>query len=245
MKVDNIWFILIVIIIIILLLMNLFDVKIDFFESQSSNEEILKDDVEIKHNQTIKDFPKTNKQKYENALKVKLNTNIKDNDINEEDEVKENDGYNLIKTKHYLKKYGTEEEDRKVKERYINQNKEYQKAFKGKNELDYEGNVITDENIYQYNDFSYINANQLFIPTDYKTTEEDYGRNYIPPELWYKNNQRLNLPVCVPSNSRCTIKETMTSGYPLDTVEWHSSRRITNPDGINIKYVKEKLNSGL
>lgn len=127
--------------------------------------------------------------------------------------------------------------------RYDNQEKEYKKAFKGKNELDYQGQVITDENIYQFDDFNYINANQLYIPTDYKTKEEDYGRNYIPPELWYKNNRRLNLPVCVPANHRCTIKDNLTTGYPVDVIEWHESRKVLNPDGINLKYVKEKLNT--
>ena len=130
-----------------------------------------------------------------------------------------------------------------MKKRFDNQEKESKKAFKEKNELDYDGSVITDENIYQFGDFSYINANQLFIPTDYKTKEEDYGRNYIPPELWYKNNQRLNLPVCVPANGRCTIKDNLTSGYPLDVVEWHSSRKVMNPDGINQEYINEKLNT--
>ena len=140
-----------------------------------------------------------------------------------------------------------EKEDNEINKelanRYVNQDKEYEQAFKCKNEQDYTGQVITDENIYQFDDFTYINANQLYIPTDYKTTEEDYGRNYIPPELWYKNNRRLNLPVCVPANGRCTVKETLTSGYPLDVIEWHESRKITNPDGINLNYVKDKLNT--
>ena len=133
--------------------------------------------------------------------------------------------------------------NKELADRYVNQDKEYEQAFKCKNEQDYTGQVITDENIYQFDDFTYINANQLYIPTDYKTTEEDYGRNYIPPELWYKNNRRLNLPVCVPANGRCTVKETLTSGYPLDVIEWHESRKITNPDGINLNYVKDKLNT--
>lgn len=149
-------------------------------------------------------------------------------------------------TKHILVESSEKRYDDVLNElshRYDNQEKEYKKAFKGKNELDYQGQVITDENIYQFDDFNYINANQLYIPTDYKTKEEDYGRNYIPPELWYKNNRRLNLPVCVPANHRCTIKDNLTTGYPVDVIEWHESRKVLNPDGINLKYVKEKLNT--
>ena len=88
-----------------------------------------------------------------------------------------------------------------------------------------------------------MSAHQLFIPTNYKTKPEDYGRNYIPPELWYKNNQRLNLPVCVPANGRCLIQDVPTIGFPVDSIEWHSSRKVLNPDGINTKYVREKLNT--
>ena len=35
------------------------------------------------------------------------------------------------------------------------------------------------------------------------------------------------------------IKDNLTSGYPLDVVEWHSSRKVMNPDGINQEYINE------
>ena len=180
----------------------------------------------------------------EKPINIELTTNKQET----KDKVYENTTTETYKLKETGDKYVnlTDEEkaiNEEMKKRFDNQEKEYKKAFKGKNELDYDGSVITDENIYQFGDFSYINANQLFIPTDYKTKEEDYGRNYIPPELWYKNNQRLNLPVCVPANGRCTIKDNLTSGYPLDVVEWHSSRKVMNPDGINQEYINEKLNT--
>ena len=178
------------------------------------------------------------------TIDIELTTNKQET----KDKVYENKTPETYKLKETGDKYVnlTDEEkaiNEEMKKRFENQEKEYKKAFKGKNELDYDGSVITDENIYQFGDFSYINANQLFIPTDYKTKEEDYGRNYIPPELWYKNNQRLNLPVCVPANGRCTVKDNLTSGYPLDVVEWHSSRKVMNPDGINQEYINEKLNT--
>lgn len=294
MNFNNFWVVLIFVIIIILLLLNLFDVKIEFFDQAidkvtddidfmstgdgkiKGSSSILKDDIKIDHkvvdgsnnkvqntNKSITNSTITNDNANElnkvinkselnqdvtiipeKPIDIELTTNKQET----KDKVYENTTPETYKLKETGDKYVnlTDEEkaiNEELKKRFDNQEKEYKKAFKGKNELDYDGNVITDENIYQFGDFSYINANQLFIPTDYKTKEEDYGRNYIPPELWYKNNQRLNLPVCVPANGRCTVKDTLTSGYPLDVVEWHSSRKVMNPDGINQEYINEKLNT--
>ena len=292
MNFNNFWVVLIFVIIIILLLLNLFDVKIEFFDQEidkvtddidfmstgdgkiKGSSSILKDDIKIDHkivdrsdevqntkSSTDSTITNDNANKLDKVInKSELNqdvTIIPEKPINIElttnkqetkDKVYENTTPETYKLKETGDKYInlTDEEkaiNEEMKKRFDNQEKEYKKAFKGKNELDYDGSVITDENIYQFGDFSYINANQLFIPTDYKTKEEDYGRNYIPPELWYKNNQRLNLPVCVPANGRCTIKDNLTSGYPLDVVEWHSSRKVMNPDGINQEYINEKLNT--
>ena len=292
MNFNNFWVVLIFVIIIILLLLNLFDVKIEFFDQETDkvtddidfmstgdgkikgSSSILKDDIKIDHKvvdgsdevqntnpSTDSTITNDNANKLDKVInKSELNqdvTIIPEKPINIElttnkqetkDKVYENTTPETYKLKETGDKYVnlTDEEkaiNEEMKKRFDNQEKEYKKAFKGKNELDYDGSVITDENIYQFGDFSYINANQLFIPTDYKTKEEDYGRNYIPPELWYKNNQRLNLPVCVPANGRCTIKDNLTSGYPLDVVEWHSSRKVMNPDGINQEYINEKLNT--
>ena len=292
MNFNNFWVVLIFVIIIILLLLNLFDVKIEFFDQAidkvtddidfmstgdgkiKGSSSILKDDIKIDHkivdrsdevqntkSSTDSTITNDNANKLDKVInKSELNqdvTIIPEKPINIElttnkqetkDKVYENTTPETYKLKETGDKYVnlTDEEkaiNEEMKKRFDNQEKEYKKAFKGKNELDYDGSVITDENIYQFGDFSYINANQLFIPTDYKTKEEDYGRNYIPPELWYKNNQRLNLPVCVPANGRCTVKDNLTSGYPLDVVEWHSSRKVMNPDGINQEYINEKLNT--
>ena len=288
MNFNNFWVVLIFVIIIILLLLNLFDVKIEFFDQAidkvtddidfmstgdgkiKGSSSILKDDIKIDHkvvdgsneiqntnstitNDNVNELDKViNKSELNQDLtitpKKPIDIELTTNKQETKDKVYENKTPETYKLKETGDKYVnlTDEEkaiNEEMKKRFDNQEKEYKKAFKGKNELDYDGSVITDENIYQFGDFSYINANQLFIPTDYKTKEEDYGRNYIPPELWYKNNQRLNLPVCVPANGRCTIKDNLTSGYPLDVVEWHSSRKVMNPDGINQEYINEKLNT--
>ena len=288
MNFNNFWVVLIFVIIIILLLLNLFDVKIEFFDQAidkvtddidfmitgdgkiKGSSSILKDDIKIDHkvvdgsneiqntnstitNDNVNELDKViNKSELNQDLtitpKKPIDIELTTNKQEIKDKVYENKTPETYKLKETGDKYVnlTDEEkaiNEELKKRFDNQEKEYKKAFKGKNELDYDGSVITDENIYQFGDFSYINANQLFIPTDYKTKEEDYGRNYIPPELWYKNNQRLNLPVCVPANGRCTVKDNLTSGYPLDVVEWHSSRKVMNPDGINQEYINEKLNT--
>ena len=288
MNFNNFWVVLIFVIIIILLLLNLFDVKIEFFDQAidkvtddidfmstgdgkiKGSSSILKDDIKIDHkvvdgsneiqntnstitNDNVNELDKViNKSELNQDLtitpKKTIDIELTTNKQETKDKVYENKTPETYKLKETGDKYVnlTDEEkaiNEEMKKRFDNQEKEYKKAFKGKNELDYDGSVITDENIYQFGDFSYINANQLFIPTDYKTKEEDYGRNYIPPELWYKNNQRLNLPVCVPANGRCTVKDNLTSGYPLDVVEWHSSRKVMNPDGINQEYINEKLNT--
>ena len=291
MNFNNFWVVLIFVIIIILLLLNLFDVKIEFFDQAidkvtddidfmstgdgkiKGSSSILKDDIKIDHkvvdgsdevqntksstdsitNDNANELDKViNKSELNQDLtitpKKPIDIELTTNKQETKDKVYENKTPETYKLKETGDKYVnlTDEEkaiNEEMKKRFDNQEKEYKKAFKGKNELDYDGSVITDENIYQFGDFSYINANQLFIPTDYKTKEEDYGRNYIPPELWYKNNQRLNLPVCVPANGRCTVKDNLTSGYPLDVVEWHSSRKVMNPDGINQEYINEKLNT--
>lgn len=292
MNFNNFWVVLIFVIIIILLLLNLFDVKIEFFDQAidkvtddidfmstgdskiKGSSSILKDDIKIDHkvvdgsneaqntksstdstitNDNANELNKViNKSELNQDLtitpKKQIDIELTTNKQETKDKVYENKTPETYKLKETGDKYVnlTDEEkaiNEEMKKRFDNQEKEYKKAFKGKNELDYDGSVITDENIYQFGDFSYINANQLFIPTDYKTKEEDYGRNYIPPELWYKNNQRLNLPVCVPVNGRCTVKDNLTSGYPLDVVEWHSSRKVMNPDGINQEYINEKLNT--
>lgn len=292
MNFNNFWVVLIFVIIIILLLLNLFDVKIEFFDQAidkvtddidfmstgdgkiKGSSSILKDDIKIDHKVVNGSDEAQNTKSSTDSTITNDNSNELDKVINKselnqdltitpkktidielttnkqetKDKVYENKTPETYKLKETGDKYVnlTDEEkaiNEEMKKRFENQEKEYKKAFKGKNELDYDGSVITDENIYQFGDFSYINANQLFIPTDYKTKEEDYGRNYIPPELWYKNNQRLNLPVCVPANGRCTIKDNLTSGYPLDVVEWHSSRKVMNPDGINQEYINEKLNT--
>lgn len=201
-----------------------------------------KNDNDFSYNTTkhdINDLIKHEENKDKEKEKVEIKHKKELDNLKEINPEEEND---IIKSK---LTYSTKEIDNEMNKRYENQPEEYKQSFSDNKNTGfiYKDNVITDENIYTFNGFNYMSAHQLFIPTDYKTKPEDYGRNYIPPELWYKNNQRLNLPVCVPANGRCLIQDVPTIGFPVDSIEWHSSRKVLNPDGINTKYVREKLNT--
>lgn len=203
-----------------------------------------KNDNDFSYNTTKHDINdlinhEENKDKEKEKEKVEVKHKKELDNLKEINPEEEND---IIKSK---LTYSTKEIDNEMNKRYENQPEEYKQSFSDNKNTGfiYKDNVITDENIYTFNGFNYMSAHQLFIPTDYKTKPEDYGRNYIPPELWYKNNQRLNLPVCVPANCRCLIQDVPTIGFPVDSIEWHSSRKVMNPDGINTKYIREKLNT--
>ena len=214
--------------------------------NQDVNIELLpKNDNNFSYNTTKHDINKLIKEeenKDKEKEKEKNNKEIKNKlqNINPNKEKEEEE--EIIKSN---LTYSTKDIDKEMNKRYENQPEEYKQSFYNNKNTGfiYKDNVITDENIYTFEDFNYISAHQLFIPTNYKTKPEDYGRNYIPPELWYKNNQRLNLPVCVPANARCIVQDNPTIGYPYDSIEWYNNNKVLNPDGINIKYVREKLNT--
>jgi hypothetical protein len=98
----------------------------------------------------------------------------------------------------------------------------------------YKDDVITNE--MEYTDF-----NTLPVPTNLSNYDFEYGDSFLPPDKWYPVPPHP--PVCV-SEKRCPVCPITTIGTPVDVKEWDQSRRITPPDSINVKYVKEKLNSG-
>ena len=91
------------------------------------------------------------------------------------------------------------------------------------------------------NDMPYDDFNHLPVSAKYKTQPADFGYSFLPPENWYP--QPPNPPICV-SEKQCPVCPIYTSGTNLDVKEWHESDRITPPDNINTKFVKEKLNAG-
>lgn len=91
------------------------------------------------------------------------------------------------------------------------------------------------------NEMPYTDYHHLPLSDTYKPSDWEYGDSFLPPEKWYPTPPFP--PVCV-SEKRCPVCPTYTTGTPVDVKEWDSSRRITQPDGINTQYIKEKLNSG-
>lgn len=94
--------------------------------------------------------------------------------------------------------------------------------------------VISDELVYNYVDFNQI-------PYDDSKSNFEYGYSFIPPTNWFP--VPTHPPVCV-TTRRHNVCAIPTSGTDLNLKEWNSSRRISQPDNINVKYIKEKLNSG-
>lgn len=79
------------------------------------------------------------------------------------------------------------------------------------------------------------------IPTVQNEGSFEYGYSMLPPKDWYPVPPFP--PVCV-SEKQCPVCPVLTTGTNADLKEWDSSRRITAPDEINVRYVEEKLNSG-
>lgn len=90
-------------------------------------------------------------------------------------------------------------------------------------------------------ELSYTDYNHLPVGAGYKSHAYEYGYSFIPPEKWYPNPPRS--PICV-TERRCNVMPIYAQGTPVDVKEWHSSRRITQPDLISEKYIQDKLNSG-
>lgn len=91
------------------------------------------------------------------------------------------------------------------------------------------------------NEMEYSDYNHLPIAEGYKSKDYEYGYSFLPPEKWYP--QPPNPPVCV-SEKKCPVCPVYTTGAPVDVKEWKSSTRVTPPDNYNVKYIKDKLNSG-
>lgn len=87
----------------------------------------------------------------------------------------------------------------------------------------------------------YTDYNHLPVASGYKSHDYEYGYSFIPPEKWYRQPPRP--PICV-TQQRTAVLPAYTNGAPMDVKEWHTSRRITPPDRINVAYIEDKLNGG-
>ena len=91
------------------------------------------------------------------------------------------------------------------------------------------------------NEIEYTDYNHLPLADGYNVGDFEYGYSFLPPEKWYPEPPFP--PLCV-SEKRCPVMPSYTTGTPLDVKEWNEARRVTPPDNIKTKYIKEKLNSG-
>ena len=104
--------------------------------------------------------------------------------------------------------------------------------------------VITNENRYtQYG--GYIDANSLYVPRDYKYTDDDYGWNFIPPLKWIDlpDQNAPRVPLCVSANGNCKVNASLTTGYPITVKTWNESRKVMGPSHIDVNYIENHLNT--
>lgn len=98
----------------------------------------------------------------------------------------------------------------------------------------------TDDGVIK-TDMPYTDYNHIPLGDEYKPSDFEYGYSFLPPEKWYPTPPFP--PVCV-CEKRCPTYPTYTTGTPVDVKEWQSSSKIMPPDGINTKFIEERLNSG-
>lgn len=94
--------------------------------------------------------------------------------------------------------------------------------------------VLSDES-------NYFDHNHLPMGENVNSGSFEYGYSFMPPDKWYP--QPPFPPVCV-AEKKCPVCPVYTTGAPVDVKEWNDTRRVTQPDSIDTKMIKEKLNSG-
>lgn len=88
--------------------------------------------------------------------------------------------------------------------------------------------------------FNYTDYNSLPVTGD-NTGSFELGYSFLPPSMWFPLPPRA--PICV-SEKICQVCPTYTNTDFVNVLEWDSSRRISQPDEINVKYIEEVLNAG-
>lgn len=87
----------------------------------------------------------------------------------------------------------------------------------------------------------YSDYNHLPVGAGYKSTNAERGYSFLPPEKWYP--QPPVPPVCV-TEKRCPVCPVMSDNSVADLKDFGESRRITQPDNINVAFINDKLNGG-
>jgi hypothetical protein len=69
-----------------------------------------------------------------------------------------------------------------------------------------------------------------------------YGYTYLPPENWFRAYEKP--PVCV-TDQRCPVVPVYSGNGTSELMEFDSVNNVTQPEGINLRYVKKILNNNI
>jgi hypothetical protein len=72
------------------------------------------------------------------------------------------------------------------------------------------------------------------------TNKWDHGFTYLSTDRWAP--PRAQPPVCK-TEKQCPVCPSTTNGYPINLMEFDSSRKVLGPDNISVDYIKERLNA--
>jgi hypothetical protein len=93
-------------------------------------------------------------------------------------------------------------------------------------------------------DMKYTDYNHLPMADGYDSRDYEYGYSFLPPEKWAGAHSMSSYPPICVTNKRNDIFPVLSNSATADLKEWNDSLRITNPDNINVEYIRDKLNTG-
>jgi len=96
-------------------------------------------------------------------------------------------------------------------------------------------NIINSDMIYNQLDTTMLQS--LGSYDNSFSNKWDKGYTYLNTSKW--SVPKVSIPQ--PPNIN-NIHSSLTSGYPINVLEFDNSRKILGPDSINLQYIKDKLN---
>lgn len=115
----------------------------------------------------------------------------------------------------------------------------YQVNFQRKNDGITSIGSRSSDDVSKETDMKYTSYHTL--PPNLNTGTFEFGYSFLPPPQWYPTPPFP--PVCV-AEKQCPVCPVSSSSDFVNLKEWDSTRKISPPDEINVKYVEEKLNAG-
>jgi CheY-like chemotaxis protein len=96
-------------------------------------------------------------------------------------------------------------------------------------------NIINSDMIYNQLDISMLQS--LGSYDNSFSNKWDKGYTYLDTSKW--SVPKVQIP---PPPNINNILSSLTPGYPINVLEFDTSRKVLGPDNINLQYIKEKLN---